>query len=254
MKVVFIGSGNLATRLAIELYKYSFSIIQVYSRTLENAKRLADKVGSIPVDNISEIDSTADLYIFSVKDSALNDILDQMPHSNGMWVHTAGSLSWDVFSGYNENVGVVYPFQTFSKDREVTFENIPLFIESNNQKNTAYLKDIFSQISSKVYELSSEKRKQLHLTGVFACNFVNHLYAISYDILAAENIPFDSILPLIDETASKVHQMSPKEAQTGPAVRFDKNIIDYHLSLISDSRLKEIYKLMSEDIYQTNKK
>jgi len=252
MKIVFIGAGNLATRLAIELSKHGYNILQVYSRTIESAETLAQKTGSKATNSLNEIDNSADLYIFSVKDSVLSELLDQIPPNNGIWVHTAGSLSINIFKNHNKRYGVVYPFQTFSKTREVNFKQIPFFLEADSPKTLNELKLIFSKISFKQTELSSEKRKYLHLTGVFACNFVNHMYKISSDILEKEGIPFDSILPLIDETASKVHLISPKEAQTGPAIRFDENVINKHLELIDNERIKDIYMLISKDIHETN--
>lgn len=253
MKVVFIGAGRLATHLAIELSKLSFNILQVYSRTDLSAIELAQKVNAKATTNIKEIESNADIYIFSVKDSALAGLLTQIPPNNGLWIHTAGSIPINIFEKYNDRYGVLYPFQTFSKDRYLDFKTIPIFIEANNKKDLSILTTITNQISNKVYPLSSEKRQYIHLTGVFACNFVNHMYSISQDILKKEGIPFDITLPLIDETAAKVHSLSPKEAQTGPAIRYDENVINKHIQLIEDTDLKEIYALISKNIYKTNK-
>lgn len=253
MKIVFIGAGNLATSLALELKKFSLDIMQVYSRTIASAQTLATQLQCSYTNEIAEISTDADLYIFSVKDTALESLLQQMPKNNGVWIHTAGSLPLSIFDKYTSRYGVVYPFQTFSKHRKVDFSKIPIFIESNTEEIYTLLKDIFSQISDKIEPLDSEKRKYIHLTGVFACNFVNHLYRISGEILESQGMPFDVLLPLIDETAAKVYSLSPEEAQTGPAIRFDENVIDKHLSLIDNPQWKEIYKLLSKDIHELNK-
>ncbi|HCO66923.1 MAG TPA: DUF2520 domain-containing protein [Dysgonomonas sp.] len=255
MKTVFIGAGRLAVNLAEELYNKSTNIVQVYSRTIESAKILAEKVNSSFTNDIREINKDADLYIFSIKDSVVGDIIKEMPANKGIWVHTSGSLPMSIFEGYTSRYGVIYPFQTFSKDRKVNFKEIPIFLESNNEEDRNLLQDISGRISDKVYNLSSEKRQYVHLTGVFACNFVNHMYAVSEKILQKEGIPYDAILPLIDETAAKVHVLSPEDAQTGPAVRYDENIINKHLELLDDPALKSIYSLISENIhnYSINK-
>lgn len=253
MNIVFIGAGKLATHLAIELTKHSFKIQQVYSRTDSSAQELANKVCSKATSDIKQIDIDADIYIFSVKDSALPTLLSEMPANNGLWLHTAGSINADIFINYTNRYGVIYPFQTFSKERQIDFRRIPVFVEANNESDLRLLHDVCLQISDKVYTLSSEKRQYLHLTGVFACNFVNHMYAISQHILENEDIPFDTLLPLIDETASKVHTLSPQEAQTGPAIRYDENVIQKHIDLIADSDLKEIYSLISKNIHKVNK-
>ncbi len=250
MRIVFIGAGNLATRLAIELHKKSYQIIQVYNRTLQPATILAEHINSYPIDKTEDIRNDADLYIFSVKDDALSGLLKQIPANNGIWVHTAGSVPMNIFKGYSANYGVIYPFQTFSKTREVDFSNIPVFIEANTEKNLRILESVFLAISGKVIELPSEKRKYVHLTGVFACNFVNHMYAISQKILEKNGIPFNIVLPLIEETAAKVHQLEPADAQTGPAVRFDETIINKHLSLLDNFTEKEIYKSVSMSIHE----
>ncbi len=253
MNIVFIGAGRLATHLAIELSKHSFNILQIYSRTANSAMELAQKVNTKSTSDIKEVIKDADIYIFSIKDSALPNILAEIPSNKGLWIHTAGSIPLDIFKEYNNRYGVLYPFQTFSKDRNLDFSVIPLFLEANNKNDLKILFNIAEQISNKVYSLSSEKRQYLHLTGVFACNFVNHMYSVSHSILEKEGIPFETVLPLIDETAAKIHSLSPKEAQTGPAIRYDENVINKHLELIKDPDLKEIYSLISKNIYKTNK-
>lgn len=250
MKVVFIGAGNVATWLAGELYKKSFDIMQVYSRTFESASALAQKVKAIPVTDISSIIDDADLYIFSVKDSVLEDLISQMSNNNGLWIHTAGSMPMSVFKNYASHYGVLYPFQTFSKGRDVHCEEIPIFTEGSDDCSRDILNAIAKQLSTKVTELSTDNRKYIHLTGVFACNFTNHMYVLSKQILEKINLPFEVALPLIDETVDKIHSLSPEEAQTGPAIRYDENVINKHLSLIDDEKIREIYKLISENIHR----
>lgn len=254
MKIVFIGAGNVATHLATELYKKSFNIVQIYSRTLESASELALKVEAEAITDIHSVTNNADLYIYSVKDSILEEIIAKTPKHQGIAIHTAGSVPLDIFSKYTTDYGVLYPFQTFSKNRDIEWNTIPLFVEASNKDALDKIKGLASTLSSKVSELNSEDRKYIHLTGVFACNFTNHMYALSELFLKKINLPFDIALPLINETASKVKELSPKDAQTGPAIRFDENIINNHLSLIEDEDVKDIYKLMSENIHKINNK
>lgn len=253
MKVVCVGAGNVATHLATALKEHSFEIIQVYSRTLESALVLANQVGAAPITNIREIADNADLYIFALKDAILENIAAQIPSNPGIWIHTAGSVPINIFSKYTSNYGVLYPFQTFTKNRKIEWNDIPLFIEASNSKTLDSVKSIANQLSDKVFTLSSEERKYLHLTGVFACNFTNHMYALSKMFLNKVNLPFDIALPLIDETSSKVHSLTPEEAQTGPAIRYDENVINNHLALIEDDHIKEIYKIISDNIHRTSK-
>lgn len=253
MKVVCLGAGNVASHLTIALKEQAFEIVQVYSRTLQSAASLANQVGAIPITNLSEVTDKADLYIFALKDSALESVISQVPQNTGLWIHTAGSIPLDIFCNYNCRNGVLYPFQTFTKNRKLNWKDIPLFIEASDEKSLKDIKTIASTLSNKIVELSSEERKYLHLTGVFACNFTNHMYTLSKLFLQKINLPFDVALPLIEETALKVQDLSPEEAQTGPAVRYDENVIQKHLSLIEDDSIKQIYKLISENIHKTNK-
>ena len=163
----------------------------------------------------------------------------------------AGSIPMSMFRGMALHYGVLYPMQTFSKQREVDFLKIPCFVEANDEFALRQIGDLAHQVSQRVYQLSSEDRRYLHLSAVFACNFVNHCYAISQDILQERGIPFDVMLPLIDETAAKVHELSPMDAQTGPAVRYDTNVIRAQGALLKANPIvKDIYDRMSMSIHQ----
>lgn len=253
MKIIFIGSGNLATNLAMAFKQLGHDILQVYSRTIESANALAIKLDTAATNDIKEIRNDADLYVFSVTDTALPTLIPQISQGkeDKVFIHTAGSMPLDVFKNQVQNYGVLYPMQTFSKTREVNFRTIPCFIEANNDKAQSVLFSLANELSDKVYLLTSDERKYLHLAAVFACNFANHCYALSADILNRHNIPFEVMLPLIDETALKVHALSPIEAQTGPAVRYDENVMQKHLDLLLENPLvKEIYERMSLDIHR----
>ena len=167
-----------------------------------------------------------------------------------MWVHTAGSMPMDVFNGHTANYGVLYPMQTFSKTREVDFNVIPFFLEANTSENAGKLQHLAEKLSGNIRFLSSDKRKSLHLAAVFACNFTNHIYALAVKLLEEQDIPADVLLPLIDETAAKIHTMPPRVAQTGPAIRYDENVINKHLAMLGDSDMRSIYRLISQSIHK----
>jgi predicted short-subunit dehydrogenase-like oxidoreductase (DUF2520 family) len=93
----------------------------------------------------------------------------------------------------------------------------------------------------------------LHLAAVFACNFPNYLYTIAQQLLAAHQMEFDMLKPLILETAQKVQQQFPATVQTGPAVRNDQNTMNAHLQMLSNEpMLQEIYTLLSQGIIKNN--
>lgn len=251
--IVFIGAGNLATNLAKALYRKGFRIVQVYSRTEEAASALARQVEADYTADLEAVYPYAELYIVSLKDAAFVELLPRLVagRKQALWVHTAGSIPMDVWQGHVDRYGVFYPMQTFSKQREVDFGQIPIFVESTSEADTLLLKGVAAVLSGKVYEATSEQRKSLHLAAVFVCNFTNHMYALAADWLAKYGLPFDVMLPLIDETARKVHQLAPRAAQTGPAVRYDGNVIDGHLQMLADEpEMEELYRLMSRSIHR----
>lgn len=248
MKIVLIGSGNVATHLGEAFKRAGNEIVQVYSRTLAHAVSLSTRLRATPVDMITAVITAADLYLFCVKDDILQSLAEQMPRTSGVWAHTSGSMPLSVLSSH-PSIGVIYPLQTFSKDRELNCANIPFFIEGIDAATLSFLQSQAQAISMNVRELSSEKRRVLHLSAVFACNFSNHMYALAAQILQQEDLPFTLLNPLITETAAKVEEMHPFVAQTGPAVRFDKAVMRKHLELLSDPKMREIYIALSENIH-----
>ena len=247
-----IGAGNLATNLGKALQNAGHDIVQVYSRTWEHAQQLATIIGGAATDDLDSIVDTADVYIFSLKDSALGDVVPKVSKGKAekLMIHTAGSMPMSCFEGMAVHYGVLYPMQTFSKQREVDFRSIPCFIEGNDSLAKQNIRALAESISGRVYEMSSDDRRFLHLAAVWACNFTNHCYEVSAEILRKHDVPFDVMLPLIDETAAKVHDMEPIDAQTGPAVRFDDNVIRAQAALMRDNPiLKDLYERMSMSIH-----
>jgi predicted short-subunit dehydrogenase-like oxidoreductase (DUF2520 family) len=256
MKIVFIGSGNLATHLSLALKSAGEDILQVYSRTEDHAKELAEKLSCNYTNNLDEIDKNADIYILSIKDDVISKIAASIckKSPDAIFVHTAGSVPMDVFKGYANHYGVLYPMQTFSKHRQVDFRPIPCFIEANDEQTLKQIQTLAESISEKVVQADSEKRKKLHLAAVLACNLTNHCYRLAERVLQEEQIDWQLFLPLIDETAKKVSEMSPKDAQTGPMVRYDVEVMKRQLALLPDERTRQIYRLMAESIHADSQK
>ncbi len=249
MKIVLLGSGNVATHLAKALKSKGEELVQVYSQNLANATLLADLVKAEAVSDLNNIEQYADLYIISVKDDAIGNVAASLKNVSGLVVHTSGTTDISVLASQVKKAGVFYPLQTFSKSREVLFDNIPLCIEANNSDQLAVLNGLAAKISNQVYELDGEKRKILHLAAVFACNFPNHLYALANKILKQNGLDFNIIQPLIAETADKVMGNLPENVQTGPAVRADESTLNKHLSMLNDMpELQNIYQILSNSI------
>lgn len=256
MKVVLIGAGNVATQLGQALVENGHQLVQLYSRTESSAAQLAARLECDYTTSLDELTTEADIYLFCVKDDVLASLIPKVVEGreSALFLHTAGSIPCSIFQGIAFRYGVFYPMQTFSKSRNVDFSVIPCFIEADSPETAEEITHFAKTLSRRVVPLSSEKRKQLHLSAVFACNFVNHCYAIAADIVDEIDLPFDLLTPLIDETAAKVHQMEPAMAQTGPAVRYDEVVLNRQRNLLEQHpQWQRIYDEMSTSIHQAAK-
>ena len=245
-----IGAGRVATHLATCFHLLGYKVPSVFSRTESSAQRLAQQVGAMACTDLAAL-PVADIYILSVADAALASLLPtlQAVATNALVLHTAGSMPLSLLSERFPNCGVLYPMQTFSHGRALNYREIPLFIEANNAQALTQLTALAHSVSDRVYELDSEARKMLHLSAVFACNFANHCYTMADEILRKINLDYTILLPLIQETTAKLADLSPREAQTGPAVRNDQNVIQRHLNLLADTpSLQAIYSQLSSSI------
>lgn len=251
MNVTFLGSGNLATHVALALKSAGETIVQVYSPNFEHARELADKIGAEPVSDLSCLKQT-DVYISAVKDNAQETVWQNLSsngyiHDSSLMFHTSGSIGLDEVRKYFKRSAVFYPLQSFSKHRAVDLSDAPFLIDASSKETEEIAVSLAHKISSNVSVMDSEKRKVVHLAAVFASNFANNMYSIAADILGKDDIPFSILAPLIRETAAKIEGMHPVDAQTGPAVRGDMNIMKAHLGRLS-SNYAEIYSMVSGNI------
>jgi predicted short-subunit dehydrogenase-like oxidoreductase (DUF2520 family) len=252
-RIALIGAGNVATHLGKAWQRSGCEVVQVYSRTEQSASELATCLGVPFVTSLDEVCTDADIYVVAVKDAVLQELIPALVKGReaALFVHTAGSMPMAVWQGVAPRHGVLYPMQTFSKAREVDFTSVSFFVEANHQADKEALKELAGALSPKVYEATSAQRTYLHMAAVFACNFVNHMYTLSARLLEKNGLPFDAMLPLIDETARKVHGLHPHDAQTGPAIRGDENVMDKHLAMLADDpKVKEIYRIISNSIQE----
>lgn len=232
-KIAIIGRGRVASHLGKALSGAGHSVVMCGGRV---------RVCAVPRD--------VDMVVLAVKDDCIGEVsaglAEEVPEGV-MVVHTAGSVSMEALC--RRRCGVFYPMQTFSLEREVDFSKVPVFLEASDDGGLALLDEVAGSVSRVVYHLDGERRRYLHLAAVFCCNFVNHMYALSEEILVGQGIPFDVMLALIDETAAKVHEVSPRVAQTGPAVRWDVSVMDGHVGMLPDECMRTIYRILSRSIH-----
>jgi len=246
IRVSILGSGNVATHLINAFLKADdVELVEVYSRNIGDIAHLKNEVQiTDATQNLTPVDVT----IIAISDDAIAEFSNHLT-IKGIVAHTSGSVS---MSDLNDSLskGVFYPLQTFSKDKSIDFKTASICCESENDKSLIVLKELASAISDKVYEVNSDQRKKLHLAAVFVNNFTNHLYQIGKLICDEHKIPFEVLHPLILETAKKIEEIPPKEAQTGPAMRNDLETIKKHLAQLSTHQ-KEIYTILTNSISKT---
>ena len=249
-RIIIIGAGNMATQLAIALDNAHCKIVQIYNPTLSAATALEQQLRQdvAVTDDITAICNDATLYIFSVSDSALPTIIDKIQGNDALWIHTAGSMEADIFKNKTSQYGVLYPMQSVHKTRKTDWQGVPIFIEASNDQALQRIEALASSISENVLRCDSAQRKAVHLAAVFACNFSNHMYAIAAHLLESQGLSFDVMKLLIRETELKAEQMPPLKAQTGPAIRHDKNVMRKHLALLEGTPEAELYRLISLNI------
>ena len=231
MNIVIIGKGNVATNLDYAFRKKGIACQMVSSR---------EGLDQLPQANV---------YIYAVKDEALASVVAQvLGRERSLHLHTSGTMSITVFGDDKPHAGIFYPFQTFSKARLIEdFSTVPVFFEARGIDDISAVYSLALTITSHVYEATQHDRERLHVAGVFTNNFTNLMYTMAAELLQNTHIPFKALLPLIDETANKIHTLSPRDAQTGPARRGDENVMNHHLSLLNEEQ-RQVYQLLSDAI------
>ncbi len=253
-KIVIVGAGNVASHIAPALFfAGAGDIVQVCSRSLKSASALTSRIpGAVAAGSLDEIVRDADIYLISVADDAIASVVESLPRTGALVLHTSGSVGMEALAGASERYGVFYPLQTFSKGVELDVAEVPLFIEGSTPQVEDEIRRFASVLFKSVYHADSETRKKMHVAAVFACNFTNYLWTLAAELLAKDNLPFDVLRPLLEETLRKAMVNTPGASQTGPAARGDRRIVDAHLALL-DGREKEIYSLLSECIMERRK-
>lgn len=249
MKIVIIGTGNTATILGRRLKKAGHRIIQVFGRDASSASKLAYELDTESTNYWSVVRKDADVYLVAVTDDAIVDVAKHLTVPGKVVAHTAGSVKQDVLKKTSHHYGVFYPLQSLRKDM-TAIPDIPVFIDASDEVAKKTLENLAHSIAGdKVAIAGDDERLKLHVAAVIVSNFTNHLYALAEEYCRKEGLDFKQLIPLIEETAERIENLSPQNVQTGPALRHDEETIKKHLSLLKDHpRLKKIYELLTESI------
>ena len=247
VKISVIGAGNVATHLARALHASPLcEVVEICSP--RSAARLAAELNVKATASLADVAPDSNLYLISVSDDALPQVVDGLPRNpQAVYAHTSGSVGMEVLSPLSPKIGVFYPLQTFSRDVEVDIARVPMFIEGSDDAVSRLLTTLAESISGSVFKADSRLRGQLHVAAVFACNFVNHLWAIADSLLARDGLTLEVLHPLLEETLRKAERNHPADVQTGPAARGDVKIIEKHASSLP-ADLAALYRDLSKSI------
>lgn len=250
--VSFIGAGNVAWHLAPALDNTEFAVREIYARNPSHAQALAEKLyQGYATQSLNFASSASRIFIIAVADDAIQEIASEiiLP-DDSILVHTSGSIPLSVL-GYAAatSTGVFYPLQTFTKGRKIDLKEVPILIESEDTETEKLLMAMAKAISSSVRRANSADRRAIHVAGVFASNFTNHMLNVAADLMRDQQLDFDLLRPLIVETINKALILGPAAAQTGPARRADFEVLDKHMTFLEhDPELAAIYRLISQRI------
>ena len=256
-RVVVVGSGNVAEALAKSLARREgVELCQIFARNEERGRAVA-ALGATSWRGDVESLAEADIYIIAVSDRAVAEVSRSLRFApDAIVVHTAGSVAMTALDGCDGRRGILYAFQSFTAGREVSFDELPIFIEAESEAVAERLQTFAERLSSRVYYADSALRRRIHLAGVFVNNFVNHLYAIGRDVVTEAGLPYEVLHPLMEETLRKATAVAdPCSVQTGPAVRGDVAVCDMHRAMLAATPKREdIYKDLTESIWETSKR
>ncbi|HEX4877744.1 MAG TPA: F420-dependent NADP oxidoreductase [Chitinophagaceae bacterium] len=249
MDIVIIGSGNVAAVLGRKFKAAGHQIIQVYSRNASAASALAYEWDTESTNYTSLINKDADVYILAVSDDAIPKIAKELLLPGKVVAHTAASVPKEALKEISAHYGVFYPLQSLRKEM-TSLPDVPVFYDGSDEKTRKTLESLArSIVVEKVTEAGDDARQKLHVAAVLVSNFTNHLYALAEDYCKKEGLDFRQLLPLVEETALRLRNVSPKEVQTGPAVRQDDQTIQKHLDILKDHpQLQQLYRQMTESI------
>lgn len=245
----FAGAGRVAGSLCREMHHAGHKILQIVSPTEKNGKTLADSCKATWSSTLEFKDSN-DIIIVAVPDARIKEVLAELIcNESAVVVHTAGSFGLEIFPPNILKAGILYPLQTFSQDRKTEFNGLPFLLESADKDACSKMENLAVSIGGNVRFVDAARRRIIHLSAVFACNFTNFMLTASKDISSRAGITFEIFEPLIKETISKALENGPEKSQTGPAVRNDLNTIEKHLDLLSFSPdLQNIYRDVTKAI------
>ena len=248
MRVAFIGSGKVATELALIFRFKGIDITGISSRNKNSGSKLASHLDCPFIEDPNELD--AELIIIATNDASVRTLCASLSEDKFI-VYTAGAV--DLADLTRAHSGVFYPLQTFTENRHLMVDEIPVLLESNSEGMRNKMEKLCSITGLTFEYCSSPDRQKYHLAAVFVNNFVNHLIHKAQEQLLQNGLNWELLKPLLEETIAKIGDLSAFDAQTGPAKRNDQSTLNTHQGLLKGEELN-IYEVLSRSIQNTHNK
>lgn len=255
-RIVLLGAGRLASHLLYALIRQpeAGQVVQIYSRSQASLDSLLAEAGLdlAQTTDLGQLYADADIYLFALTDTALTEVWTALEgQTSGLWVHTSGATSLEACLQHHPRAAVLYPLQTFSRERAAQGSYFPFYIEASDAEALSHVRQLAELLGQEVHEASSQQRLILHLGAVLACNFSNYLILEAEELLQRHGLPTKALLPLLDELLHKLHQLPARSALTGPAARGDLATLARHEALLADEpQLQQLYHSLSQRILE----
>ena len=249
IRIGLVGTGNVAIALAREIRRHeAFTLVQLIGR---DKNKIPKDLIDIPFSDQFNALPTCDMILIAVSDHAIQEVSNQLPLTDAVVAHTSGASSMDLLSNHKHR-GVFYPLQTFSKQQQLNWSEIPILWEGNNKQVNEKLETLSQLLSPLATQIDEKQRLSMHLAAVVVNNFTNHLYAEAHRFCKSKHVNFELLVPLIEETTRKIKQLDPRKSQTGPASRGDMQTIQRHKTVPMTEELSDIYSLFTSQLLNRN--
>ncbi|MCG9900217.1 MAG: DUF2520 domain-containing protein [Hydrotalea sp.] len=246
-KLVILGTGNVAHALTQVLRDSGRTILQVWGRNEEAAKKLGNMLHVSFTSEMDELDPNADAYIICVKDDAIASVAAQFPFANKPLIHTAGTISVDVLSASSRFPAVWWIMQSIQKN--TALYGAPSILDFKEKEMAEPLHDLAGVLRGEVVELNVDQRKKLHVTAVMLANFSQYLGGRVIEFAEKNQLPTHLLYPIMRNVLHQVMEGQGLEHLTGPARRNDKHVMQQQMDLLgNETDLKILYKVFSEQI------
>ena len=243
-----LGTGKLARHLAEKLLQEGLQPLYLWGRNTEKAAQMAAELGANLCISPKHFPAST-TAILAVSDHSIAEVAQLFKGKSEMMMHLSGTQSLSLLQDCAAHTAVLWPNQSFTPGNTIVWKNVPMSLEASDEFAHQAVLQLANMLEGPIAWLSGAQRKQLHLAAVAANNFVNHLMVLAEEWCIANQLDFQFLMPMVEQSVKRLREVSPSKTQTGPASRNDQVVIAQHLALLKDfPEFSEVYALLSKQI------